>query len=163
MPAHLLPISRRQFLAGSAATMVALRHTQLAADEPKTNPDSWVLLSDTHLLSANSIGRHYAGNKAAMEKRAAVVSENFNRAARLVTELRQKPAGLILNGDCVHVGGKEEYALLASKFALLDSIPIHVTMGNHDHRDDFAHAFREQTRGDRVLLEPLPEIVEQVG
>jgi len=154
MPAHLLPISRRKFLTGSAATMAALGQTKLLGDESKPNPDSWALLSDTHLLSANSIGRHYAGNKAAMDKRATAVAENFNRAARQVSALREKPAGLILNGDCVHVGGKEEHALLASKFALLDTIPIHVTMGNHDHRDDFANAFRERTRrGDRVLLE----------
>ncbi|MDP7018277.1 MAG: metallophosphoesterase, partial [Pirellulaceae bacterium] len=113
-----------------------------------------MILSDTHLLSADSIGRHYAGNKAAMDKRATVVSENLNRAARQVNELKENPAGLILNGDCVHVGGQQEYALLASKFALLDTIPIHVTMGNHDHRQDFATAFRDRTRrGDRVLLE----------
>ena len=154
MPVHLLPLSRRQFLAGSAATMAALGQTQLPADESNLNPDFWALLSDTHLLSANSIRRHYAGNKAGMDKRATVVSENFSRAARQVSAMREKPAGLILNGDCVHVGGKEEHALLASKFALLDTIPIHVTMGNHDHRDDFAAEFREGTRpSDRVLLE----------
>jgi 3',5'-cyclic-AMP phosphodiesterase len=151
MPAHLLPLSRRQFLVGSAATTAALGQTQLFGDESKPNQDSWVLLSDTHLLSTNSIARHYAGNKAAMDKRATVVTKNFNRAAQQVNALREGPAGLILNGDCVHVGGKEEYALLASKFALLDAIPIHVTMGNHDHRDEFGTAFRERT--DRVLLE----------
>lgn len=154
MPAHLLPISRRQFLAGSAATLATLGQSQLPGAESDPNPDSWALLSDTHLLSADSIGRHYAGNKAAMDRRAMVVADNFNRAARQVSALKEIPAGLILNGDCVHVGGKEEYALLARKFDLLDTIPIHVTMGNHDHRDDFASAFRERTTGDdRVLLE----------
>lgn len=153
MPAHLLPISRRQFLAGSAASIAVIGQTQLFGDESKVNPDSWTLLSDTHLLSASSIERHYAGNKAAMDKRATVVSENFDCAARQVNALAEKPAGVILNGDCVHVGGKDEYDQLANKFALLERLPIHVTMGNHDHRDDFVKAFREPKRDDRVLLE----------
>ena len=49
MPAHLLPISRRQFLAGSAAGMAALGQVQLSGDESTANLDSWALLSDTHL------------------------------------------------------------------------------------------------------------------
>jgi 3',5'-cyclic AMP phosphodiesterase CpdA len=153
MPAHLLPLSRRQFLAGSAATLAAFRAGTLSADESQADPDSWALLSDTHLLSASSIARHYAGNKA-MHQRAPVVAENFNRAARQLIALPTRPAEILLNGDCVHVGGKDEYELLAHKFALLETFPIHVTMGNHDHRDDFTNTFQEHTRrGDRVLLE----------
>lgn len=154
MPAHLVPISRRQLLVGSAASMAALGQTRLFGDEAGANPDSWAMLSDTHLLSASSIGRHYSANKAAMDKRATVVAKNFDRAARQVKALPERPAGLILNGDCVHVGGRDEYDLLDDKFALLETIPIHVTMGNHDHRDDFTKAFRKRTkRDDRVLLE----------
>ena len=154
MPAHLLPISRRQFLAGSAASVAAISQARLSGDDSNANPDSWALLSDTHLLSESSITRHYARNKAAMDKRAGVVAENFGRAARQVHSLTVKPAGLILNGDCVHVGGKEEYGILAEKFGLIKELPIHVTMGNHDHRSDFAGAFDQQTkRGKRVLLE----------
>ena len=151
MPAHLLPISRRQFLAGSAS-IAAVGQPQLFGDESKANPDFWILLSDTHLLSASSTQQHYSANKAAMDKRATVVSQNFDRAARQVNVLPEKPTGLILNGDCVHVGGKDEYDQLASKFALLE-VPIHVTMGNHDHRDDFVKTFQERKRADRVLLE----------
>ena len=154
MPAHLLPVSRRQFLAGSAAGIAALGHGRLPGDDSSEDPDSWALLSDTHLLSASSIATHYSGNKAAMDRRSVVVAENFRRAARQVNSLPQKPAGLILNGDCVHVGGKDEYDLLADRFSLLDSLPIHVTMGNHDHRGDFASAFKDKERSDeRVLLE----------
>ncbi len=152
MPAHLFPVSRRQFLASSAASIVALGQARLFGEE--SDSDTWALLSDTHLLSPSSIARHYSGNKTAMEKRAAVVRENFGRAARQVKSLRQKPAGLILNGDCVHVGGAEEYGILADRFGLLKETPIHVTMGNHDHRGDFASAFEQRrTRDERVLLE----------
>lgn len=152
MPAHLLSVSRRQFLAASAAGITALGQGRLSGDESKEDPDSWALLSDTHLLSASSIARHYVRNKAAMDKRAVVVAENFGRAARQVNSLPRKPTGLILNGDCVHVGGKEEYRLLADRFALLEDIPIHVTMGNHDHRGDFASGFKQE-RDERVLLQ----------
>lgn len=81
-----------------------------------------------------------------------VVSKNFDLAAAQVNAIPEKPAGMILNGDCVHVGGKDEYNQLASKFALFNETPIHVTMGNHDHRDDFFNAFRNQRNDDRLLL-----------
>ncbi len=150
MPAHLLPLSRRRFLAGSAAA-IAAGPSALIAAESQANPDTWTLLSDTHLLSEDSIQRHYASSRAAREKRAADASRNFDTAARQVNRI--KPAGMLLNGDCVHVGGKDEYAQLATKFDLFKDTPIHVTMGNHDQRDDFSHAFRERTTGDRALLE----------
>ena len=152
MPAHLLPISRRQFLAASSVSIAASGQARLFGDESKANPDSWALLSDTHLLSAASIQQHYSADKAARERRAAVVSKNFDLAASQVNAMREKPVGMILNGDCVHVGGKDEYNQLASKFALFQETPIHVTMGNHDHRDDFFCAFRNEKNGDRVLL-----------
>ena len=152
MPIHWLPISRRQFLASSAASIAAIAGSQLHGDEAKTNLDSFALLSDTHLLSAESIARHYSASKAAREKRAIDVSKNFDLAAAQVDALPQRPAAMILNGDCVHVGGKDEYSQLATKFALFNETPIHVTMGNHDHRGDFINAFREQRSNDRVLM-----------
>lgn len=152
MPAHLLPVSRRKFLSGSA-TAIALGSTGLLTAEPPADPDLWALLSDTHLLSAESIRQHYSSQKAAREQRAATVSKNFDRAAVQLNALPKEPAGLLLNGDCVHVGGREEYDQLAQKFELLKNIPIHVTMGNHDHRGDFARAFRDRPADDRVLLE----------
>ncbi len=55
MPAHLLPVSRRRFLAGAAASFAAPGQGRLSGDESSTDPDSWALLSDTHLLSASSL------------------------------------------------------------------------------------------------------------
>lgn len=150
MPAHLLPVSRRKFLAGSIASMALVRNGLLGADSP-TNPDLWAVFSDTHLLSEESILRHYRSSKAAREQRALTVSKNFDRFAEQVKAMSEKPAGLLLNGDCVHVGGQQEHDQLARKFSLFPNTPIHVTMGNHDHRDDFRAAFQE--RDDRVLLE----------
>ena len=154
MPAHLVPISRRQFLAGSASTIAALGYSGLPGGDSQVNPDYWALLSDTHLLSAESIQRHYGNNQAAMENRATLVASNFERVARQVLALPEQPAGLILNGDCVHMGGREEYDLLARKLQLLETIPIHLAMGNHDHRENFSEVFQEQAQADdRILLE----------
>jgi len=153
MPTHLMPVSRRTFIAESMMATVVLQQTPLPGEESISNPDVWALLSDTHLLSARSIERHYRANKPDMEKRAMTVIENFGRASRQVNALPEPPAGLILNGDCVHVGGNDEYSLLASQFEALEKIPLHVTMGNHDHRNDFSKVFRERwLRDDRVLL-----------
>ena len=82
MPVHFFTFSRHHVVVRSAATMAATGHPQRPADESKSEPDSWVLLPDTHLLSATSMEWHYAGNKAAMGKRVTVVSEIFNRADR---------------------------------------------------------------------------------
>ncbi|MDP6718548.1 MAG: metallophosphoesterase, partial [Pirellulaceae bacterium] len=154
MPAHLLPVSRRRFLAASASAIAGLGHSDLLGSDSQVNPNSWALISDTHLLSQRSIDQHYDNNRTAMEKRATLVATNFERAARQVLASAERPAGLVLSGDCVHVGGKEEYELLARKLKLLDTIPIHVAMGNHDHRDNFSNVFREQTQSDdRLLLE----------
>ena len=154
MPAHLLPISRRRFLAGSASSIAALRHANLMGSDSRVDPDYWSLLSDTHLLSTRSIRRHYEKNKTAMQQRATTVATNFERAAQQVLASPEKPAGLILSGDCVHVGGNEEYELLAEKLALLETIPIHLAMGNHDHRDNFSTVFAERAQSsDRILPE----------
>ena len=153
MPTHLLPVSRRAFIAESMMATAVLQQTPLPGEESMSNPDVWALLSDTHLLSASSIERHYRANKANMDKRAMTVIENFGHASGQVNALPETPAGLILNGDCVHVGGSDEYGLLASQFEALEKIPLHVTMGNHDHRNDFSRVFRERwLRDDRVLL-----------
>ena len=154
MPAHLLPISRRQFLAGSASTIAALRHSNLFGGDAQVNPDYWALLSDTHLLSTRSIELHYGNIEMRMQKRASLVATNFERTARQLLAVPEKPAGLILSGDCVHVGGQEEYELLARKLALFETIPIHLAMGNHDHRDNFSNVLRERAQSNgRVLLE----------
>ncbi len=150
MPVHIHPISRRKFLAGTIASM-ALAQSKLPGAETQASPDLWALFSDTHLLSAESIRKHYSSQKATREKRSVTVSQNFNRFATQINALPKKPAGLLLNGDCVHVGGKQEHEQLAEKFALFKDTPIHVTMGNHDHRDDFRKAF--QKRKDKVLME----------
>ena len=150
MPAHVLPVSRRKFIAGSIAS-ITLGRAEMLGDNSRTNPDLWAAFSDTHLLSAKSIQRHYRSSKAAREKRAVTVSRNFDRFARQVNALPEKPAGMLLNGDCVHVGGRQEHEQLAEKFALFEDTPIHATMGNHDHRDDFRKAFQKQD--DKVLLE----------
>lgn len=75
--------------------MVALGQGRLLGDEANTNPDSWALLSDTHLLSESSVERHYAGNMAAMNKRVTAVAKNFDRAAGQLAALPQEPAGFL--------------------------------------------------------------------
>ena len=54
---------------------------------------------------------------------------DFQACRPEVSELSVELAGLILSDDRVHVGGEQESALLATKFSLPDTIPIHVTQG----------------------------------
>ena len=86
MPTHLLSLSRRKFLAGTISSM-ALAPSGLPGAATPANPDLWALFSDTHLLSAESIHRHYRAQKAAREKRSLAVAQNFDRFAAQVKAL----------------------------------------------------------------------------
>lgn len=58
MPIHLAPITRRRFLAGSAAVGVSFAFGYKLFAAQTTDPHSWVLLADTHIAAdRKQIGR----------------------------------------------------------------------------------------------------------
>ena len=136
MPIYLPPISRRSFLAGSlaAGTGVLLGRDTLAA-ERKSDPHRWVLISDTH------IGTHrediHSGTRPA---------EMFVKTAGQVLDLDPRPAGIIISGDLAFLQGlPTDYRLIKELFQPIREagIPLHLVLGNHDHRENFWAAFPE--------------------
>jgi 3',5'-cyclic-AMP phosphodiesterase len=124
--------SRRRFLAGSfAAGVGVLASRWVAAAEPKTDPDLFVLMADTHLL-----------RRAEDAHRKVKPAEAFQQAIDEILALPKRPAGLVIAGDCAHedAGG---YASLRKLTKPLQQagVSIHFTMGNHDRRDKLLAAF----------------------
>lgn len=65
---------------------------------------------------------------------------NVNKIIQQLNNLTRKPDIVILTGDLVHEGIKEEYIVLVD---LLDKLkmPYYVIPGNHDERNNFRNAF----------------------
>jgi Icc protein len=121
-----LPISRRRFLAGSlAAGTAALLDRRAWADD--ADPDRWALFADPH-IAADPARVNLGAN----------MTDHFRQVAAEVLARPRRPAGVILNGDCAVTQGEEgDYAQLLSLLKPLSGaeVPVHLTLGNHDHRD----------------------------
>ena len=134
MPVHVPPVSRRDFLKNVLATggVLCLPGT-LWANTPKADPNRWVLMADTHVHADRNKKNH--GIKPA---------ENLARARSRILHWRQLPAGVIIAGDCVYIKGrKEDYKTLAEELRPFSEagVPVHMALGNHDHRENFWEAF----------------------
>jgi Icc protein len=140
MPIHLPPLSRRQFigrsLAGSAAWLLAQK--LFAAAGTAANPHCWALISDSHV--------------AADRKRIAREINMADQFATVVQEVlawSQRPAGALVNGDlALNSGETADYATFAELLLPLRAggVPLHLALGNHDHRERFWAALQQDKR-----------------
>lgn len=153
MPFHLLPSSRRRFLQGSLAAGAAIIASRsAAAAEKDADPDSWALLADVHIAAnRDEIARQ---NK---------MAANFERVGQELLQLPRRPAGVLIDGDCAYLEGKSgDYETLLS---LLDplrkaGLPVHLTLGNHDHRERFWTAAVEQKNAAAPLASRHAAVIE---
>ena len=103
----------------------------VAAADPTTDPDYFVLMADTHLL-----------RRAEDTRRNVKPAEAFGQTIKEILALPKRPSGLVIAGDCAHEDPRG-YATLQSLLKPLQKagLSIHVTMGNHDRRDGLVAAF----------------------
>ena len=153
MPIHLLPVSRRSFLRRALLTGVGLALTpQLSAAMRRTDQNSWALLADTHI----------AADPAAVKSKI-VMAEHFKAAAREIVGLPQRAAGVFVVGDCALSSGETgEYAQFAKLLEPLrgDGLPIHLTLGNHDHRENFRAALTESNSTRRAVADKQVALIQ---
>ncbi len=140
MPIHLPPISRRQFLAGSAAAgaSLLLPGASLAAQLP-VDPNRWTLFADTHVCAdRNRVHRDVKP------------FDNFIQARGEALAQNALPAGLFIAGDCAFLRGTPgDYAVLLDLLKPIRAagVPLHLILGNHDQRENFSQAVAPTLRG----------------
>ena len=158
MPLHFTPqeLSRRRFLTSVLGSIVlsSVRQPLPAQSSPPTKPnstsESWALLSDTHIAADPNLQAR--GIQMAVHLRQ-IMSEVLHSHASLPF------AGLMVSGDCAYNDGQvEDYKTFASllKPASQAGIPIHLTLGNHDHRDRLLHGVTEHL-GSPLSASSVPE------
>jgi 3',5'-cyclic AMP phosphodiesterase CpdA len=64
----------------------------------------------------------------------------LDRALARLAALTPQPDALVITGDLVDLGTAEEYVVLRDRLAPL-AMPVHLLLGNHDHRDAFRAVF----------------------
>jgi 3',5'-cyclic-AMP phosphodiesterase len=130
MPITLPPLTRRDWIKRGSAAAIGTFATQTPALE--IPEQVWVLFSDTHIAADETLNA-----------RGVCMAENLRRCANQVLKIGQKPFGLIVNGDCAYLEGiSEDYVAFLRCIQPLreQSIQIHCTLGNHDHRTNFLNA-----------------------
>ena len=138
MPVILPPIDRRQFITGT----LALSCTAFAAAEGR-DPNRVALLADTHISANPNLvypGTKWPGSPVKENEHESVhIAKSLEAAAKGVIELNPRPAHLIVNGDCALSNGKvaeyREFLRLVEPIRAA-GITIHVTIGNHDNREN---------------------------
>jgi 3',5'-cyclic AMP phosphodiesterase CpdA len=148
MPIFLPPLSRRAFLGRSllASAALMLRPRGLAAaSAAKVDPHAWALLSDTHIVADR-----------------AKIARGINMAAQLTTVVQdvlaqpRRPVAALVNGDLsFNTGEAADYAAFVDLIAPLRAaqIPLHLALGNHDHRERFWAALRDDATAKRPVAD----------
>jgi Icc protein len=147
MPVHLPPLSRRRFLTTSlaAGAGLVLLKPLLAAAKPVDQHD-WILFSDTH-ISADRNFVHKSGTN---------MAKNLGRAVEESINLPNRAAGVLVCGDCAYLKGEPgDYSAFTD---LLNPIraagmPVHVTLGNHDDRENLWNAVADAKSAKRALAD----------
>ncbi len=98
----------------------------------KADPHTWALLSDTHIAAD--------ATKSWMN---AVMADNFTRVCNDVLARNTRYAGLLVTGDLAFDDGQDnDYSTFLSIVAPVRGaeMPVHLLLGNHDHRERFWQA-----------------------
>lgn len=154
MPISLLPVSRRRFMqtvvtAGAAVAM----GPQLHARQTQRDPNRFALLADTHIAADRKLAA-----------RGTVMADNLAQVARELVALDTAPAAVLVDGDCAFSTGQSaDYATLVELVEPIrqHGLPIHLALGNHDHRERFWEAIPKQDGAPAVARRHLTVLPAQ--
>ncbi|HZR17796.1 MAG TPA: metallophosphoesterase [Verrucomicrobiae bacterium] len=146
MPISLPPLSRRRFLRRSlAAAGGAALGAELLGEAREPDGRSWALLSDTHLAANRDL-----------VSRGVNMTDHFKSVSEEVVGAQTAWAGLMITGDCAYNSGElVDYAHLGDLLRPIRraGLPVHLALGNHDHRERFWQAFVEEKKAARPLAD----------
>jgi 3',5'-cyclic AMP phosphodiesterase CpdA len=139
MPITLKAISRRRFLVTSVAGAAAVCSVRGAVGKERpADPNRFALLADTHV----------AGDRLAVA-RGINMADHLQAVGREILAAEAAPAGVLIGGDCAYTSGtSEDYGVLMDLLRPLreQGSPVHLALGNHDHRERFWQAAGEADR-----------------
>jgi len=146
MPLHLPQLSRREFLrraalAGTAVALAPAAYAELAGKLRDQN--TFAFFSDAH-VAADAALQHGGVNMA----------DNLAACVRELAAWPVAPAAVIVNGDLAFKFGlPADYATFGKLIAPVRALaPVHLSLGNHDERENFWQAFPQ----DETALAALP-------
>lgn len=143
MPVHLNPSTRRRFLQTSLTAGLGFCAFPALPAAGKTDPNLWIWLNDTH-VSENTKRAPNGQN----------ISGNLEHVVEKILALPRQPAGVAINGDCAFNSGVPgDYRQLRRLLAPLGAagVPVHLTLGNHDHRGNFFGVLEEEAAKPRPV------------
>ena len=151
MPVYLPPISRRHFLKGSLAASAFMIAGGCATRKPTASGQSWALLSDIHIAADPNLVHNNAN-----------MTRNLQAVAEEVVAWPEPLSGVLINGDLAfNSGAVEDYMAVLGLLRPVRErgLPVHLALGNHDHRDHFWATLPEEKSTDANLPERQTAIV----
>jgi Icc protein len=141
MPVLLPQLTRREFLkraalAGAAVALAPQAHAGLFGKS--RDKHTFAFFSDPH-IAADATLIHSDVNMA----------DNLAACVRELAAWPVKPAAVVVNGDLAFQSGRpEDYGTFGKLLEPVRALaPVHLTLGNHDQRENFWRAFpRDVTR-----------------
>lgn len=137
MPIHLSTYSRREWLTvlGGGVLTLSIEPAcgESARGDAEQQDDLIYLLNDTH------IGEKHPTDSP--------VPSHLRQVVKEVTSRKTRPAALLINGDLALKDGQPgDYRHFARLLAPLREakINVHLTLGNHDHRDVFYEVLKSE-------------------
>jgi 3',5'-cyclic AMP phosphodiesterase CpdA len=132
VPIQLPPLSRRRFLKGvlaGAATATLGPRFSFGAEADAVDPNRLALLSDIHVKAEKTaLGREIN------------MWDHFQRVTDEMLAISPRPSAALVNGDVAFNDGQPgDYATVIEGLDRIrkGGIPVHLGLGNHDHRANF--------------------------
>jgi hypothetical protein len=153
MPITLPPLSRRSFLQATAAGAgLLLTGAAGSQAESPADPHRFALLSDTHVPASADVSAHGTN-----------MTENLRWVVAELMTLSPRPAATLISGDCAFLHGlPEDYANLLALVQPLREAgqPLHLLLGNHDHRERIANALPRPDARKNALPDRRVAVIE---
>src|SRR5580658_1986640 len=140
MPLYLPPVSRRRFLKGSLAASALMVAGGCATRQSNADGNSWALLSDIH-IAADPALIHSNVN----------MTRNLQAVSEEVLAWPEPVSAVLINGDLAYNSGEAaDYAAILGLLRPMreHGLPIHLALGNHDHRQRFWATLPEEKSAD---------------
>jgi hypothetical protein len=129
----------------------AWSRAEAAMDEPKGQRPWYALLSDTHIAA-----------DPATEARGQVMARNLEAVIADVLAQPGRPEAAIIDGDLALKDGQPgDYQTLLKLIEPLRAagVPVHLVLGNHDHRGNFRQVLGAEAHGDPGLADKQVTVI----